>query len=1295
MPRETEIKNIPPSHEPQADVGRDESRRDSLLVEKNVGMNPDLRVRILSKSLVYLMRLMMAVLLVVIALGWLAGTEYALHKAVAQVEEMSGGKVKLGEVQGSLLGPLKIGTLSYQTDDTRYAAKVLSLDWSALSLSLAWLYGAPIQLDDLTLQQLEIVEIKPTPTVLPDTLHLPLDFSVSKIGVEKLLYKSGDAEYHVSHIELGLDYKTNSYLLTLRNLDSKWGRGRGTLEIADVPPYAVKAHISLQQGKTYQAEAEVTGKLEQLKLLANVDAMGGKARIHAGLTPLATDLLTDMTITAEGINPALQGNGLPDANLGAVLTLVNQAGAMEGSLHASNSMPGEWDKSRLPLSEIGFRFSGAPENLALNGIKLDMGRAGHFDGNGQWAGSQLQLNLVTDGFNPQAMHSKMRSMSLAGRIRVLSDPQGQQLLTDLRYQRYGLHLDALYRDEMIELREAMITSGTSRLAMQGQLDLKTVQPFNLTGALQGFNPDDFGDYPAAKLNASFTATGQLAASQLTLGFIVADSQFLHHPLTGRGRLSLSTSRLWDSDILLQLEGNRLEAKGALGLAGDSLSFQIEADKLSMLDANLAGKIHAAGNLQGSFAAIYGDIDADMAGLSWHNEYRIDKLHVAGNLEAGADGRVVVDADLQGLTTPRLQLRRINLKVHGKRSSHQLELLAKAVDWDAQGQLAGGWDDKSGWAGQVMNLVRNGRYGFALESPAKLQVAGKQIRLGDAQFKLTAAGSAVANLLLGEFAYDGGKVQTHGEFKQLSLAYLQGLAGMEIGGESDLTLGGNWNIALQDDVSGHISLWRERGDIPLSRRSKVALGISRLDLKLEAVNNNVKGRLELEGSNLGQLKVEGQSRLSRRNDAWGFAGNAPVQMNADLSIETLSWLQALIDKTGAVQVDGMLKGKVSAYGTIDQPGLDGTMVAEHMVLAMPEQGLRFTDGHFLAKLQGRMLNLTEIAMRGGTGTLKGLGSMEFNDKSPQMKLSLVADKLEVLSRPDRNLVLSGTGDASISGRDVRMAAKLKADHGEFELRKGDEPELSVDVEVLGRSAEAEKRTVSYLVRSDFDLDLGDDFKVKGMGLDAQLGGMLKLTGTPVAPMSSRGSIRVIKGFYLAYGQHLEIDRGILNFQGPLENPSLNILAMRKNQQVEAGVTVSGTADSPHVKLVSTPDVPDGEKLSWLVLGHGLDVSNTQDFSTLQAAAGVLLAGSDSVSLQQKIARAAGLEEVSIKSEGDLTKTVFMLGKQLSSRAYISYEQGLTGVGALVKINYALTKRFSVRAQAGTSPAVDLFYTFSFY
>jgi len=57
-------------------------------------------------------------------------------------------------------------------------------------------------------------------------------------------------------------------------------------------------------------------------------------------------------------------------------------------------------------------------------------------------------------------------------------------------------------------------------------------------------------------------------------------------------------------------------------------------------------------------------------------------------------------------------------------------------------------------------------------------------------------------------------------------------------------------------------------------------------------------------------------------------------------------------------------------------------------------------------------------------------------------------------------------------------------------------------------------------------------------------------------------------------------------------------------------------------------------------------------------------------------------------------VVAVGKRLSDRLYISYEQGLGVVAsALVKLDFSLTQRLAVRAETGTSSGLGLFYRFS--
>jgi len=199
--------------------------------------------------------------------------------------------------------------------------------------------------------------------------------------------------------------------------------------------------------------------------------------------------------------------------------------------------------------------------------------------------------------------------------------------------------------------------------------------------------------------------------------------------------------------------------------------------------------------------------------------------------------------------------------------------------------------------------------------------------------------------------------------------------------------------------------------------------------------------------------------------------------------------------------------------------------------------------------------------------------------------------------------------------------------------------------------------------------------------------LKLNGTIAAQDTS----------FKAYGQNLSVKRGIVSFQGPLDDPELNILALRENLAVEAGVEIMGSVRYPRVKLISTPDVPDTEKLSWIVLGRKPDASGL-DTSVLLAAAGSILGGQSGGGITEKISAALGVDEISFRQAGigsSLTGQIGVVGKRLSSRAYLSYERGLTATTmGITKLTYTLTPKVTIVTQAGEDSAADLFYTIQF-
>jgi translocation and assembly module TamB len=170
--------------------------------------------------------------------------------------------------------------------------------------------------------------------------------------------------------------------------------------------------------------------------------------------------------------------------------------------------------------------------------------------------------------------------------------------------------------------------------------------------------------------------------------------------------------------------------------------------------------------------------------------------------------------------------------------------------------------------------------------------------------------------------------------------------------------------------------------------------------------------------------------------------------------------------------------------------------------------------------------------------------------------------------------------------------------------------------------------------------------------------------------------------------LEIERGRFYFNGPITNPGLDVLAMRKRQAVEAGVAVTGTLRQPLVRVVSNPPLPEGEALSWLVLGRGPDTAGAGELSALPLATGALMGKAGA-----PIAKALRLDEVGVRSGATAADQFLTVGKRVTDRLYLTFEQSLGGAESLLRLELSLTQRIALRAQAGETSLLGLFYRYS--
>jgi translocation and assembly module TamB len=184
---------------------------------------------------------------------------------------------------------------------------------------------------------------------------------------------------------------------------------------------------------------------------------------------------------------------------------------------------------------------------------------------------------------------------------------------------------------------------------------------------------------------------------------------------------------------------------------------------------------------------------------------------------------------------------------------------------------------------------------------------------------------------------------------------------------------------------------------------------------------------------------------------------------------------------------------------------------------------------------------------------------------------------------------------------------------------------------------------------------------------------------------------VDGTYRAYRQRLNIDRGVLIFNGPIENPQLDIEATRPNLDVRVGVAVTGTVLVPRVRLFSDPEMSDADKLSWLLRGRASEGPGSGDAALLQAAAMALISGDEPNALDQ-LFNVFGLDELSVRqSETGGGGAVVSVGKQLSRNWYVGYERGLNATTGNWQLIYRIAQRFTIRAQSGESNSIELIWS----
>ena len=607
---------------------------------------------------------------------------------------------------------------------------------------------------------------------------------------------------------------------------------------------------------------------------------------------------------------------------------------------------------------------------------------------------------------------------------------------------------------------------------------------------------------------------------------------------------------------------------------------------------------------------------------------------------------------------------------------------------------------------------------------------------------TGAGASTSAALIAwqPVRWQPGRLVSAGRISGLPMAWAELVGGPQLAGgalSGDLVFDGEWDATLAETLRLRATLARRSGDLRVRAETApglyadIAAGVR--EARLSLINDGDRLQLALRWDSERAGTAEGQlaTRLAQTGGAWEWPAGAPLEGQLRAQLPRLGIWSVLAPPGWRLR--GSLATDLRVSGTRAAPLLAGTLQAEDLALRSVVDGIELGQGRLRVRLDGTRLLIDEFTLhgaggRGPGGSLTARGEAGWSGGGPQVRLTAQLDRLRASIRTDRQLTVSGDIQGGYGTAGADLQGRLRVDQAVIVLPDEGKPQLGDDVVVrsgaqaltdarpstsarsspqaLGaqRTAQAtappgargaQARPVTLAVA----LDLGDNFRVQGKGLDTRLRGVLNLAGNSLASPRLTGTLNTEGGQYRAYGQRLDVEQGVLRFTGAVDNPSLDILAVRPNMTQKVGVQITGSALLPRVRLYAQPDMPDSEKLSWLVVGRA-SASGGAEAALLQQAALALLGGRAGGGMSGGLASSLGLDELSFRGGGSrdgsdtAAQGVVTLGKRFSRNFYVAYERSLGGALGTFFVFYDLSRRVTVRGQTGRQTALDLIFTLQY-
>lgn len=861
----------------------------------------------------------------------------------------------------------------------------------------------------------------------------------------------------------------------------------------------------------------------------------------------------------------------------------------------------------------------------------------------------------------------------------------------------------------LAMSEASVTS-------QGRASWEDGITVDAQARLDNVDPGQFVEGLPGRLDGDVALGFQQGESgwQLGISELSIDGELQERPLALRAELEGDSEMRWDITRLDFRQGeNRLQLAGRVSEPRIDLQGEIDMPNLASLHESLSGRVSGGIEAAGSLKAPQLDLDLTGESLAFA-ENRLRDLSLSGRVSGLEDPAMEVGLTLAGLEAGGQRLDEVTLGLNGRLSDHRLTLEAAAPSSmplsRAALTLEAGLDaQRTAYAGRLSRLEVDAEQGdLRLDTP---MVFASDLEQGSARvdpFCLTRRqGGSLCLVETMTASADGGAVRLRVEEVPMALADPFLPPGWAAQGDTGLDLDAGW---------GADGSWRANGRLEsrLALDGQDAYGQpwslpeTRLAGEFDANQGAADLDLELTLDQAGSLALE-----ARVDDPVG-AGSLSGRLSLDgLRLAPYRGLAA-----GMETLEGRLSGNVDLGGRLESPEMRGRIALTGLKASGADVPVEVRDGELGIDLEGTAASIDGyIAAEEGRLDIDGDAAWPTPDDwradvslrgvdqpilavLPEFGRLRIAPDLAIRARPTR---LQVRGDVSVPWARLEVgelpASAVAPSPDEVIITQEDDAQARREAERAAQQADSGEDTAEAMADAGMALDvqielgLGPDMELSAYGLESGLSGTLEVRQQD-GPVQLFGDVSLVDGRFRAYGQDLIIREGQLLFSGPPGQPLLNFEAVRNpdatQDDVVAGLRVTGSAASPQLEVFSEPSMDEASGLSYVLRGRA---PNDSDNDGALTSALVGLAVGQAGGAVGGIGEAFGVSDLTLDTAGSGDDSQVTLSGQLTDDLEVGYGVGVFSPIAELTLRYNIWRSLYLEAVSGAAQAVDLVYSFS--